>query len=812
MKKKIGLTLFMCAVMATVLAAPVVRVKGTIVEAGKLTPIDFGDVLLYVQGATQPVSNTMPDAEGRFMFTDVKEGEYSLMIRAMGFDVYTKSGIVLSATSELDLGTIEMTALEQGLAEVEIVAQKKQVIYKLDRRIVEASGSLLADGGTAVDILENTPSIRVDADGEVTFRGSSGFLVYVNGKPSIFSGSQALEQIPSGQIENIEIITTPSARHDTDGDVGIINIITKKRFKSGFSGMVNASASTILSRNVDFLLTQQNAASRWYVGGAWTERLRKSNFDQDKTTLVGNMTTVSRSTGPRESNNFNYALKAGYARSFSSTTFNVDVEGGYGGRMRVGDLDYRETQTVTIDKEGLLTQETLEGDYFSRDYYHIEETFFQGTAGFDHPFTGKGHKLSGSFYLKYGGDALEYFESDLYDKANIRQQGHRAWEDEHRWTVRSNLDYVYPYRPTGRLEAGHQYYSYLEDGDYSMQFWNPARQDFYWRDDIYNTFYFQRGIHSLYALLADSYKAFDWQAGVRAEHTHRVLKSSREWANRTVNRMELFPSVHLGYTFPHEHRLMASFSCRTTRPALFYMEPYITYRDYYSAEIGNPDIRPEYIYVYELNYHKNIGEHSISATLFHRNRRDKIERLRIPYEAGVTLDSMANVGNDYSTGLELSSQLQPARWWNITLNGSYYHYRVENKLASAGGRDETSRNYELMLNNGLYAGKNTRIQLDGNFVGPSVTTQGRTSAFWYVNLSLRQQMLNRKLTGTFAFRDVFNSARYDSRIQTSNLESSTRIRPFYPLVTLTLAYTFNNFKQKNAGSREDHDLFEGTNH
>ncbi|MDR1675196.1 MAG: outer membrane beta-barrel family protein, partial [Tannerella sp.] len=340
----------------------------------------------------------------------------------------------------------------------------------------------------------------------------------------------------------------------------------------------------------------------------------------------------------------------------------------------------------------------------------------------------------------------------------------------------------------------------------------PGKQDFYWRQDIYKTFYFQRGIHSLYALLADSYKTFDWQAGVRAEHTHRVLKSSKEWANRTVNRLELFPSVHLGYTFPHEHRLMASFSYRTTRPALFYMEPYITYRDYYSAEIGNPDIRPEYIYVYELNYHKNMGGHSISATLFHRNRRDKIERLRVPYEAGVTLDSMANVGNDYSTGMELSSQLQPAHWWNITLNGSYYHYRVENKLASAGGRNETSRNYELMLNNGLYAGKNTRIQLDGNFVGPSVTTQGQTSAFWYVNLSVRQQMLNRKLTGTLAFRDVFNSARYDSRIHTSNLESSTQIRPFYPLVSLTLAYTFNNFKQKSAGGREDHDLFEGTNH
>ena len=799
--------------MSMAAAAPAgTRIKGKIVEAGVQTPIDFGDVLLFVKGETQPQSVTLPDTEGRFAFTDVKTGEYSLMIRIMGYDVYVKEGITLTETAETDLGVIEMKPLEQGLAEVEVVAQRKQVIYRLDKRVIEASGNLLADGGTAVDILENTPSIRVNAEGDVTFRGSGGFLVYVDGKPSIFSGTQALEQIPSGQIENIEIITTPSARHDTDGDAGIINIITKKRYRSGLSGMVNVSGSTALSRNADFLLTQQGNVSRWYAGGAWTERIRKGHFDQDKTTVVDNMTTVSQSSGPRESNYFNYSLKGGYAYTLKSTTFNLDVEGGYGGRMRKGDMDYRETQTLFSEHSGLLITDQPEGNYFSRDRYRINETYLQGTAGFDHAFARKGSKLSGSFLLRYGGDALEYFQSDLFNVNNMRQQGHRAWEDEYRWTVRSNLDYILPYSESGRMEAGHQYFSYLEDGDYRMDYWNPDRQEFYDRTDIYNTFYFQRGVHSFYALLADRYKAFEFQAGMRGEHTHRVLKSSRTWANRTVNRFELFPSAHLGYTFPHEHRLIASFSYRTTRPALFYMEPYITYRDYYSAEIGNPDIRPEYIYVYELNYHKNIGEHSVSATLFHRNRRDKIERLRVPYEAGVTLDSMANVGNDYSSGLELSSQLQPFRWWSITLNGSYYHYKVENVLASAGGQDETSRNYEIMWNNGLYAGKNTRIQVDGNLVGPSVTTQGRTEAFWYVNLSLRQQIPSRRLTGTLSFRDMFNSARYDSHIRTSTLESSTRIRPWYPVVSLTLAYTFNNYKQKGAQGKEDHDLFEGTNH
>lgn len=806
MKKCFFLMMTLLCLSYSVMAAPTPRIKGKIVDANSHKPIDVADVLLFQKGNTNPVYHALPELDGSFGITDVKDGQYSLLIRLIGYDLYSQPEITLTSSSAaVDLGTIALKPLEVGLAEVEVVAQKKQVIYKLDKKVIEASSNILAGGGSAVDILENTPSIRVDAEGEVTFRGSSGFAVYVDGKPSVFSGTQALEQIPSSHIDNIEIITTPSARHDTGGDVGIINIITKKHAQHGFSGMVNLSGSTFLSRGADFLLTQQTNASRWYFGGNWADRLRKSHFDQEKTTIVSDVATTSHSKGPRESNNQDYSLKAGWSYSLPKTLLSVDLQGGYGGRLRKGDLDYTEVRST----DGTVLEK---GDYYSRDDYDLHETYYQGTIGADHKFNDEGHRLTASFYLKYGGDAMEYFQSDLYNKNNEREQGHRAWEDEHRWTVRGNLDYIYPYSKTGRLEGGYQYFSYLEDGDYSMQFWSPEKKEFYWRDDIYNTFYFQHGINSVYAIVGDSYKAFDFQLGLRGEHTHRVLRSSIEGKNRTYNKFELFPSVHLGYTLPEDHKILLSYSRRITRPELFFMEPYITYRDYYSAEIGNPDIRSEYINSFEMNYKKNIGQHTLSATVFHRSRKDKIERLRIPYQqAGVTLDSMANVGHDYSTGLELSGQLQLTRWWNVNLNGSLYHYKVKNQY-KVGGGNEQSTNYDIVWNNAFDVLKNTRIQLDGNFVGPSVTTQGRTDAFWYVNLAVKQQLMKRKLSATLAFRDVFNSARYVSNITTSNLQSMTRIRPNYPLVTLTLSYTFNNFKAKGGQAKEGHDLFEGTNH
>ena len=781
------------------------RVKGSLKDAESGQIIDFADVLLFKSGDTKHPFQTYPNDKGQFVFDEVANGTYTLMVRLLGYDIFTSKQLDLTNNSQVDLGNVMLKSLEVGLAEVEVVAEKRQIIYKLDKRVVEASSNVMGSSGSAVDILENTPSIRVNAEGEVTFRGSSGFMVYVDGKPSVFSGTQALEQIPALQIENIEIITTPSARHDTEGAVGIINIITKKHSMKGLSGMVNLSGSTWLARRADFLLTNQNDRSRWYVGGQWSDRLRKSDFDQEKTTVVGDLTTISRSVGPRTGNSYNYTFKGGWSLELPKTIFKLDFEAGHGGNNRKGEMSYQETQIVNGAENSVE-------HYKGIDDYDNREDIALGSIVVEHSFNDEGHQLSASGYYKYGGNALEYFLNDLNDLEGNRQQGHRAYESEHRETLRANLDYYLPFQNIGKLEAGYQYASYLEDGKYEMEWWDSETGSFYWRDDIDHTFYFQEGVNSVYGILSGAYKNMEAQAGVRGEHTHTVLRTSVQGADRTKNRFDFFPSAHVGYTFPNDDRLLFAYSYRTTRPNIWFMEPYITYRDFYTAEKGNPDIRPEYINSYEMNYRKVFDENILSATVFHRSRKDKIERLRIPYIAGVTLDSMANVGHDYSTGLELSFSLQPVSRWNTTVNGNVYHYKVENEI-TAGGKNESSTNYDILWNNLVTLGKYTRLQLDGSFVGPSVTTQGRTKEYWYANVAVRQQLFNRKVTASLAFRDVFRTARYVSDIQTADLRSLTKIKPKYPQIMLTLSYTFNNFKTKASQEKEDRsDMFEGIKH
>lgn len=773
-------------------------IKIKVVDESTKEAIDFADVFLFENDKL--IQHKLLDA-GNLVFHGVSKGVYTLRIQLIGFDIYTHNNIVVD-TKDLDLGLFGLKQLEHGLAAVEVVANKKQVVYKLDKRIIDAGASLLT--GTAVDILENTPSIRVDAEGGLSFRGSSGFKVYIDGKPSIFGGSQALEQIPSSQIDNIEIITTPSARYDTDGDVGIINIVTKKNVSKGINGLFNINGSSFGSRGIDFLISHEKGDKQWYIGGNASQLSRKSHFEQLKTTIINDTSTTSNAQGKRESINYDYSFKTGLRMKKAKNFYEFEAEVGYQGRKRDGDLAYEESRS----SQGNLFDN---GVFTSRDKYDLHETYGQITNGYKHQFDEHGHFLSANAYVKYGGNALEYFKSDLFDADNKRHQGHQAWEAEYRWTVRANIDYVLPYREGGKFETGYQYFSYLEDGDYKMEYWDPSSQSFYWRDDIYNTFYFQRGINSVYTVFTEGYKALDFQLGLRGEHTHQVLRSSKTWANRVKNRFEIFPSAHVGLSLGDQSKFIAAFSRRTTRPELFFMEPYITFRDYYSAEIGNPDIRPEYINSFELLYKTNIRENTYSASLFHRSRKDKIERLRVPYEAGITLDSMANVGRDYSTGVEISASLKMARFWNMNINGSVYHYKLKNDF-NIGGKNENSSNYDLSWANYFDLNKKSRLQLDGNFVGPSVTTQGKTNAFYYFNLAWRQQLIQRKLQATLSFRNVFGTARYVSKINTSNLISETRIKPQTPLISLSLSYTFNNFNSRNAQQKESNDIFEGTNH
>lgn len=772
---------------------------GRVVDAVTGNAIEFADVVVTDNENNTVVSTTVK--EGSFTIDRVREGEFVVTVMLVGYQPFVSEPIAFGAGKSTDLGTISLSMNETGLEEVVVMGERSKIVYKLDRQRISGSSSLAASGGTAVDVLKLTPSVRVDAEGGVSFRGSSGFLVYVDGKQSALEGAQALDQIPAANIEDIEIITTPSARYKTDGDVGIINIITKRHDQQGVSGSVNVSGSTIGAWNTDVLLSYKKGASRWYVGVAGSEKRGKSDFDQTKTTIVDDYVTTSKADGIRESNNASYIGRVGWELGKNGHSLLVELQGGMTKTGRGGEMLYDEHRM----KGDVVLNDNL---YNSKDGISNEKQLAQIATDYVWKINERGDKFAITGRLRYDWYALEYTESNMFDMSGERYEGTRGYESEHHWDFDGTMSYQLNYREGGKAEVGYQYTSYSEHGDYNIKYWDRAQHDYVWQDDLHAPFFYRRQIHSAYLMLNDKFGPLSVEAGVRADHTIDQMDIEIEGMSRYIKRMELFPSAHLMYEAPGKNFISAGYSYRTNRPGIWQLEPYITYEDYYTKMTGNPDIKPEYIHSAEVGYRKTIAEeNTISVTGYYRHRKGVRERVRVAYEPGVTLDSLINAGNDRTWGVEMSAQVKAARWWSMNVNASLFDYKFDADYE--GCTDSKNTGYTASMINNFTLGRTSRLQFDANVVGPTVLTQGREDAYCYFDLAFRQQLFKNKISASIVAHDVFRTARYNNYRISPTLNSTTHVRPRYPNIVLSISYVFNSKHKEHTGAVSKGAVFEG---
>ena len=348
-----------------------------------------------------------------------------------------------------DTSQVSIFSVVEVLDEAVTTAEKNRVVYRLDRQKVSGNANLSASGGTAVDVLRSIPSVQVNSEGELSYRGSTGFLVYVDGRQSVLEGTQALQQISAANIEDIEIITTPSARYKTEGDVGIINIVTRKLDQSGFSASLNASGSTIGSWNGDALMNLRKGSSRWYLGLTGTQQKGRSDFRQDRKAIVDDYVTKSLSDGERFSCNSSYIARLGYELNLNSHRILFEAQTGVTEVARGGDLKYDEYRTLA----GATINDAL---YDSKDSYSNEKRLAQLSADYDWKINERGDNLSFRSRFRYDWYALEYTESNMFAESGARDEGTRGFEDEAHWDIDVALAYDLNYRPTGKAEFGYQ--------------------------------------------------------------------------------------------------------------------------------------------------------------------------------------------------------------------------------------------------------------------------------------------------------------------------------------------------------------------
>lgn len=769
------------------------QVRGMVYDQNSKQPIEFATIALFNAIDSSLVTGTITDTEGNFQATKIAEGTYYIQVNFLGYEELHLGELVIDGKNRrVDIGQIFLEASAQLLEEVVITNERNAVEFQIDKKIISVGEQMTAASLSAVEVLENVPSIRVDMEGNVSLRGSTGFTVLIDGKPTVLDPSDVLRQTPASTIENIEIITNPSSRYQPDGTGGIINIITKKNRMMGLQGLFNLKTSTFGEYGGDFLLNYRKGNANFYAGGDYRNSPYPGETYSERRTTSGDTTTIIESAGDQERlrggggvrmgldwdisprNNFSLGLRAGEYKSLSNSQLDY--------------LTYRdpydfETRELSLNESGRGAL-----------YYNL-------TGSFQHKFEQKDHELMLQFSQRLRkGD--EFSENMLMDETGIVNQGTRTTEIGPSRQLEVKLDYTRPLGENHGLEAGFQLRNSSSDDATELYLFDLGEQDFVLQPEMSNNTNYSRNIYALYGIFKGESGNLGYQAGLRGEYTYRNITAPESIEDYTMERYDFFPTLHFSYQLPGENQLMASYSRRIDRPRGYYLEPFITWTDMYNVRRGNPALLPEYIDAMELGFIHSREKSQLSLEGYYRIKHNKVERTREVYEEGILLQTFNNVGTDYSLGMEALYNISLFPWWELNLMGDLYDYRIVSEDNGSSGTYR-SFNWGTRVNNTFNIAKRIRVQLDGNYNSATVTTQGEDKAYYSFNAAVRSDFLDKTLSLVLQVRDVFSTMDRVSVIQDIDFYNYSSRSTRAPIISLTASYRLNNYKQSNRGNRSD---------
>lgn len=774
------------------LAAKTGKAAGSGIIAGKVldevtnSPIEYASVILLSKPNSQMISGIASDKSGAFVLRDLPNGAYDLSITFIGFKKKTINDLKLTDENPfINLNEVKLQSDAVQLKESEVVAERSAVEFRIDKKVVNVSQNLSATGGTAVDVLQNQPSIQIDANGNVTLRGNSNFTVMVDGRPSVLQGTDALRQIPANIIDNIELITNPSAKYDAEGTAGIINIVTKKTNVTNMSGMVNSGAGSHDKYNGDFNFSYRDEDFNIMLGGD----ARRMNFLQDISIdrVLSNSTGIL-STADLKNRRDAYTARFAFDRFFTDK-ITLGITGSYG----------------HVDMNmGVNTYNNSTGSNAITSYTHTNDKnattaeYFNGSVNFTNIFTPKVNDL----YFEATFTKLRLPSNQLTEENTTLNNGDaqiklRGLENNtSRIDSRMKLNYKHNFAEKNTLEAGLQTNLFFKEMNIVSKNYDNAGKEWNIDPAYSNDFDYRNNIYSAFTTYTDQLFGFDYQAGVRLEYTDRKLDQLTTNGQFKYQKLHLFPTLNISRKISDDQQIQFSYSRRIQRPYDGQLNPFNYFSDSYTVTGGNPNLVPAFTHSMELNYQKSFTGVYLTAQTYFRQTTDGIEQTQKVDNTGKLALMPENVLNTRSIGAELSANITLAQWFKLDPTFNLYNFNLESR-PEYDIKEQNRFSWDARLSTTLMLSMATRIQLFTNYFPNNVTSQGEIKSFMIIGASVRQEFFERKLIATLSAQNLFGQTKYNIVSNGTGFTSNLNIRPEAPIFNLTLSYNFNNFKRKN---------------
>lgn len=799
-KKIIIATLLLFLGLTTFAQRPEVKkvtISGKVIEKGTDFPLEYATIV-FENATTKQLSGGITDENGIFKF-EVPAGKYNVRVEFISF----KTVPVQQKEFKVDtnLGVIEMAPDVAQLNEVEVIAEKSTVEIKLDKRVYNVGKDMMVKGGTVSDVLDNVPSVTVDAEGTVALRGNENVKILIDGRPSGLAGiniADALKLLPADAVEKVEVITNPSARYDAEGGGGIINIVLRKGKANGVNGSIMVNAGDPETYGTSVSLNKKSEAYNLFSNIGYNYRNNPGNtlvdaeyFNSDGTTsrFINERRTNDRLS---EGYNANFGIDLNLSKSLTWTNA----------------LTFRENRGKNPDNVYFYNFDAASNPTFTRNRFNdqnSDEFSIEYASNFVKKFKKDDHKLTIDIAISQNRENQFATISDqiLGDPStleidrtdNINKQQRNLFQ----------ADYVLPIGKNGRFEAGYRG-SFLNNlTDFLV---TPDNSNFS------NTLEYVENVNALYTQYGSKINKFSYFFGVRFEDSNIQVNSLSENDFNTKKYNNFFPSATLNYEFSESSSLSLSYSKRINRPRGRFLNPVSSLSSNINIFQGNPDLDPSLTDAIDLGYLKKWNKLTFNTSAYINVTNDSFQFIR--KESGlfvegvpVILSTPINLAKEYRAGFEFNLNYTPYKWWR--LNGNFNAFRNET---------QGNYSYEDFIGNTVvqnfdnvaltwFARINSKItlpykidwQTNATYRAPQTNAQGRSLGVASMNLAFSKDILKDKGTIAINVSDLFNSRKRIMETNIANVVSSySEMQWRQRQVMVTFTYRFN--KKKNERERQ----------
>jgi ferric enterobactin receptor len=768
--------------------------KGSVADSASHKPVEFVTLTLK-NAAKQPVKSTLTKTGGIFSFEKLVPGKYSLVMISVGYSTRQIAvDLPDNGNKVIDLGAIVFSPNTKQLKAVSITADKPIISQEADRLVYDLQADPESKVYNVLEMMRKVPMLSLDGDDNILLKGNANYKILINGKPSSMvarNPKDVLRAMPASSIDRIEVITTPPAKYDAEGLVGIINIVTHKNIDNGYNGSVNingrfpvggpGAGGSFTFKQGKFGLFVQGGGSIYNSPDAGNA-LNRVTTGTDATNLVQNGAQSSDSRSGYFGTELSYEIDT---LNLISGNFNINGNSSY----RTGDQS-----SLLNDQTGILQAYNLGN--ISNGNGHGTDAAINYQLGFKH---NKTQLLTFSYrYLR--SEDIQYTGLIVSNAVNYPQPNYHQNNDALSKEQTLQVDYTQPLSKKLTMDVGIK--AILRNNNSDFEYQSQSSSGEFVTDPLRsNLFDNTQNIYGAYNSYQYTLKDWDFKGGIRMEET----TFNGAGIDRTY--FNIVPSISVNRKFKNNTGINFGFSQRIQRPGIYQLNPFIdrSNPNFYTG--GNPALNPTVASSYSVGFN-SAKKVQLNVNLGYIGFHDLIMP-GVTYDptTHVLINILQNTGKAqlFTFNSNVNYNITPK--WSTSANANIAHGHV---VAVVNGvpleNQGFMENGYLSINYRFTSG--IRLGATLNVNGPDLSLQGTSN--WNINssFSVGKDIVKNKLSFSFVTNNPFAKFRTNQReFFGPDFDQFTTRQNFYRSFNCSLNYRFgklkDNLKKAKKGIQND---------